>query len=191
MVIGLVSLIIITVSAILQYISHRHNVVDTRFEREQKIMTQLGEEQVEVEGFSNDELDLSIRVLDVDVKENTSRIYHLKKILVPTSDIEGTTVVKIGVKPDHGIPPGMYAIEGWESDEGVLRGIFLNVPDSKDMMTVEINTVGVYEVPPKLSENLGMSRNLKLVDKTEDAEDFGKMAQEMSTPTTAPYSPNS
>jgi len=124
--VGLASLLVITVSAVLQYISHRHNVVDTRFEREQKIKTNLGTDQIEVEEFTENEYDISIRLSDVDVRERTGRLYRWKKLLFPTADIDGTTVAKMEVKPDHNIAYGLYEIEGFKDEYGGLRGVFLS-----------------------------------------------------------------
>lgn len=109
-IVGLASLVVIFISAVLQYLSHRHNVVDTRFEREQKIKTNLGTNQIEVEKFTDDEYDISIRLVDVDVREKSGRLYRLKKLLLPTGDIERTTVAKMEVKPNHSIEYGLYEI---------------------------------------------------------------------------------
>jgi len=186
-VIGLVSLCIITTSTILQYISHRHSVVDTRFEREQKIKEQLGEEQIKVEAFTEDDYDISIKVFDVDVREESGILYKLKKIIIPTADIDGTTVVKMGIKPDSNIPLGMYTIQGFKKDGGCLRGIVLRLPDSNDMITLEVDTVNPYRVPPTLTNNMTLTDNLYLVDKSKEAEEIGELIEDLSTPSSEPY----
>lgn len=185
-VIGLASLVIITVSMVLQYISHRHNVVDSRFEREQKIEKQLGYEPVVAPGFTQDEYEISVRLFDVDVRERSGLWYKLKKLLIPTTDIEGTTVVKLEVKPDNEIPPGLYIIEGWEDGKRAIRGTLTRVPDENDMLTIELDTVNPYVVPPTLTDNMMYTSNLRLVE-DDNVTRFAELSEDLFTPDSEVY----
>lgn len=193
--VALASLLVIGLSTFLQYISHRHEVVDTRFEREQKIKKNLGSKRMEVAEFTQESFDIAVRVGFVDVRERSGVAYRAKKLLWPFGSIEGTTVVKMDLHPDSDIPLGLYRVEGLESiDKNGLRGIVGVVPEDteRDFVTLEIDTVDPYEVPPTLSNNMNFTEDISLVDMTnshQDAEEFGILMQELSTPTNQPYHP--
>lgn len=55
------------------------------------------------------------------------------------------------------------------------------------MVTIEVDTVDPYDVPPALTNNMSFSQNLKLVNKTDNPEDIEILLQEISTPTEEPY----
>lgn len=189
-VIALLFLIIIGLSIFLQYISHRH-VVDSRYEREQKIKDQLGTEQIKVESFTEREYDIQIRVYYVDVREKDGILYNIARLLVPTSDIDGTTVVKMGIHPESEMPYGIYMLRGWDESQdnpSIIRGILTTTPDSdeNDMSMLEVDIVNMYTVPPTLTEGISYTPGLSLDDMSDDPEKFGQMAEDLATPNKPP-----
>ncbi|MFC7068095.1 hypothetical protein [Halobaculum lipolyticum] len=148
---------------VLSYISHRHSVVDSRFEREEKLKTKLGAVgSVTCEGFTEDEYQLRVKVADVDVREPSGRIYRYKKLLLPTAEIGGNAVVKLDIHENTDIPLGSYVVKGFNDDDGVIQGTLTVSDEYVNTLILEVDSVDTYRVPPMLTNALSYSPNLRL-----------------------------
>lgn len=160
--------VVAVLSLILQYLSHRHSIIDTPFERETKISQFLGDELVNVPGFTAKGYDLQVRQTKVVVNENKGLRNSLWKYLNPFSDISGTTLVTLELAAAGGIPHGVYSIKGWSDCDCLIRdGIILHKRGAVSLLCVEIESVDIREPVFELG-NLANSSELELSTNDEE-----------------------
>lgn len=160
------SVLVATAALILQYISHRSSVLDTQFERQNKIHQFTGEQPVNVPKFTKHDYMITVELTKTVVKEKDGKLYKIWKYLNPLKDIDGTTIMTFFISNTGNIDTGLYAIEGWSSGSLINRGMIMHHPYQKSMLFVEIDSVEVREVTPTLAD-IAYSDSLEL---TEDDE---------------------
>lgn len=187
----LASLVIVAVSTLLQYVSHRTNVVDSRYERERKITDHLDDRQFTLESFTADGYAVTLDPIDVGVRERSGPAYEMAKVILPTAGIKGTTVLRMRLSSDSDIPEGLYIIEGFDPGTRGLRGLLARVSDDDDdMLAVEFDTVDPYLVAPAVIDVLSYSPTLRLVacgDDEERLDRFSALTRVFFTPDSHVY----
>lgn len=166
--------ILIATSALtLQYISHRNSVLDSEFERQNKIHQFTGERTVNVPNFTRNDYGITIGLTKTVIKEKNSKLYKIWKYLNPFKDIDGKTIMAFSMPRAEGISTGLYAIEGWPNDSLINRGMIMHYGHQKSMFFVEIDSVEVRRVTPALAD-VANSDSLELTEDDEVlSENFG------------------
>ncbi|XGI84402.1 hypothetical protein ACEU6E_03910 [Halorutilales archaeon Cl-col2-1] len=143
-----------TVSLVLQYISHRNSVLDSRFEREQKIDEVIGGSRAyELDDFTGTGYSARLTPDRVRIKENQGRLHTLFKYLNPFGELQGDSLIafEFGMTGED-FRQGAYHISGFPDDTGIEEGILIVTPNSQiSVFVVDVDTVDQYEV----SSNLG------------------------------------
>lgn len=151
-----VSVSIATISLILQYLSQRNSVLDTEYEREDKLREDIGSEMVSIENFPEDGDLIGVSLLRPLVVEKSGFLYRIWKYLYPFGDLKGQTKLLLKIDPPDGVPIGYYAITGWSDDSNIISGNLLNKPTARPTIGIKIDSVDLIEVRSAIGE-LGKS----------------------------------
>lgn len=141
-----ISVSIATISLVLQYLSQRNSVLDTEYEREQKLREEIGSEMVSIENFPEAEGIIGVSLLRPVVNEKSNLLYKIGKYLHPFGDLKGQTKLLLQVDPPDRVPVGFYAIVGWEDDSDIVSGNLLNKPTARPTIGLKVDSVDLIEV---------------------------------------------
>lgn len=140
------SAVIAAAALVFNYISHRHTDLDSVFEREEKIdskMWKIGD--VMGNGLTEEEYEYRAKYIKSTVFEREEKRYIAKKLLWPTSDIEGRTRLAYRVEGFEDLDPSKYFLTDFEDDRILFAGLTIE-SDSSSLLSVEIDRVSINEV---------------------------------------------
>lgn len=163
--IGALSLVIAILALFLNYVAQCYNSVDTPFERENQI-SERGVLAVKLSMFTNKRYSPTIEFSRVEVREDSSWPYRLKKLVYPPTDLNGHSVVKFRITAPGGVPDGKYDINGWKPDTTIKSGI-IQVSNGSDVgeygtIAIKTDSVNPNEVLYDTSAAVNVSTNLTL-----------------------------
>jgi len=152
-----------TISLVLQYISHRNSVLDSRFEREQKIDEIIGGSRpYELDNFTGTGYSALLTLDRVRIKENQGRLHTLFKYLNPFGELQGDSLIAFEFEMAAGhFRQGPYHVSGFPDNTGIEEGILIVTPSNQiSVFAVDVDTVDQYAVSSKLGHLSNAGRHL-------------------------------
>jgi hypothetical protein len=156
-----------TVSLVLQYISHRNSVLDSKFERERKIEEILGGSRpYQLDNFTTSQYSVRLTPDRVRIKTKQGRIHSFFKYLNPFGELQGNSLILFEFELTAGnLSQGPYKVSGFPAESGIEEGVLIVTPHNQvSIFAVDINTVNQYQVSSELGNLWNKARNLDLDD---------------------------
>lgn len=132
--------IIAAISLTLSYISQRHSMIDTPYEREKKIYDGLRDGSVNVQHFTSGKYDIEISLVKIKVIDDRSLLQKGIAILNPFGSLEGKSLVKFHVENGGQMDDGDYELIGDSPDGYLLRGVTYCTSDGRKI-ALELDTI--------------------------------------------------
>lgn len=158
-------IIVGTISLVLQYISHRNSVLDSKFERERKIEEVLKNSRpYKLQNFTNNHYSAHLTFERVRIKAKKGCIHSFLKYLNPFGELQGHSLILFEFELSAGsLSQGPYKVSGFPAESGIEEGILIVTPQSYvSVFAVDINTVNQYQASSELGNLWNKARDLDL-----------------------------